>query len=649
MSENKINNISEKIEETVEEITAEVSNAETAEQATDIPETDEKVEDVAETFESTVDTSAETKSGRYQLIAELEQNLWTYGSPIIVEKGILEQDQITKKNVISLKFTNIYPTDIREVQLAILMKEEDQDDDNIEELIHVYKALGQPYLKSKGGSTKIIIDNPKASQFKVRVDKVVFADYSMWEMEDAYLESVGEIEDLDVFAQAKNKDYEDNYVSAVEAIEKDNSTSINDGIEILKRILWYKDANEMYEDAKEKYKIASLTEQRKKASEDRRASRQKAVKRRYMIAGVIIAIIVAVAVAATFLFFMPNKKYNAAIKIVEKGNYAEAAEKFDALNGFRDSEDYLAQCYYNLGLEQLANQDEEAAKKYFNQSVDSSKDSDYGVMAGAFVRYYEGVNYLEQQDYEKALECFTDSVNTASDFNLINKASAGMANVSFIQGNYKAAWDSIQNVYAKDESYKEQYGEYGYGYAKNLVENNNIEEGIKIYNAVSKIAKGANLNKQLYEKAVGMAEKGKIAEAMELLKKIKSDYAKANKLYEKMYNFNEKAQFWLGTWRHRGVVSGKKVKYVIKISQLLYKGEMCLKIKDLNNKTLGFETEISSKNRVTQIEIGQYILKFKLKKYGNQKFTYTLKDGKHFVRELKYAGEKYTSKYKKVK
>ena len=74
---------------------------------------------------------------------------------------------------------------------------------------------------------------------------------------------------------------------------------------------------------------------------------------------------------------------------------------------------------------------------------------------------------------------------------------------------------------------------------------------------------------------------------------------------------------------------------------------MCLKIQDQNNDVLGFNTVISSKNRVTQIEVTAYKLHFKLKKYHDQKFTYTLLEGNKMQRELKYAGETYTAKYKK--
>ena len=92
----------------------------------------------------------------------------------------------------------------------------------------------------------------------------------------------------------------------------------------------------------------------------------------------------------------------------------------------------------------------------------------------------------------------------------------------------------------------------------------------------------------------------------------------------------------------------KKI-YKIYISQVLYKDEMCLRIIDKNNDYLGFDTVISTKNKVDSILIGTYQLKFRLRANHNQRFTYTLKGGKKMVRQLKYNGEKFSTRYGKIK
>ena len=143
----------------------------------------------------------EVDESRYTTLIELEQNLWTYGSPVIVEKGILENDKVSNKNRINLKFKNIFPEDIRDVYLTVIAKD---PEGRVDEIEHSYKALGQKYLTTKGVA-KLTIDNKDANDFKVRLDRVVFEDGRVWEKADAILESQGEIEDMEEFAEGNLK------------------------------------------------------------------------------------------------------------------------------------------------------------------------------------------------------------------------------------------------------------------------------------------------------------------------------------------------------------------------------------------------------------------------------------------------------------
>ena len=56
---------------------------------------------------------------------------------------------------------------------------------------------------------------------------------------------------------------------------------------------------------------------------------------------------------------------------------------------------------------------------------------------------------------------------------------------------------------------------------------------------------------------------------------------------------------------------------------------------------------MSSKNHTTQIEVGKYMIHVKIKNNHNQQLTYTLLEGKKMLRELKYEGVTYKTKYKK--
>ena len=586
----------------------------------------------------------EVDEGRYTTLLEFEKNLWTHGSPIIVEKGVLENDKVSNKNRVNLKFINVFPDTIRDVYLTVIAKD---PEGNVDEIDHSYKALGQKYLSTKGVA-KLTIDNKEANDFKVRLDRVVFEDGRVWEKADAILESKGEIEDIEEFAEGNLKEYEDAYKAALNYVQSDDSEHISEGITILEKIHWYKDSDDRLNDAYKKFEAAKQNEDRKKSREDSIKKREVVVKKRFKIAmGVVFAIIILI-VLSVVSFFIPNIQYGKAKKLLKDEKYVQAAKEFDDLNGFLKSEDYEAECYYNIGVDYLKKGDEEKAKKNFQKAYDADSNSEYGEVANSFLDYYRGEEALKENKIDDAYNYFKKSADSASDINLANKASAGFAQVSFVKGNYKDAWDSIQNIYSKDpNAYKQQYAKYGYEYAKYLISKEKYKKGLEVYNKVAKLTNEPNLNVSIYNKAKALAGKGNIAGACELLGKIGKAYPKAARLNDKMYKFDRKVKSWLGLWKHHGKVKGKKKTYRIYIKEVLYKGKMCLWIKDMNNKKLGFNTIISDKNRVTQIEVTPSHIHFKLKKYDDQKFTYNKKVPNKMVRIWKYGGEKFKSKYKR--
>lgn len=594
-------------------------------------------------------TEESTKeSGRYETLTELSHNLWTYGSPVLFTEGILQRDTVSQKNRLTLKFVNIYEQDIRDVYISILTG----DTEEPETIEHSYLALGQGYLVEKGRTAKITIPDDEARVFRIRIEKIVFEDGSVWHKKDAVLESAGEMEDIETFAQAKLKDYEDNYISAVEEIAKDDSESIGNGIEIVKRILWYKDGAELYRDAKRKYGILKQNEERKKAGVSKREDRKKLMRKRFIKIAVVIAVLAGLCLAGYFFFIVPNNSLKAAKKNIKAEQYDQAISKLDKLGGFLDSEEYLASAYFSKAQAAYDGGDIDKAKSYFQKSYDADKDCEDGIKSKAYLDYYDGVKAISDGDYEKAHKLLESSKDSIGNYNLVNNIDVRLSEIYYLQQNYEAAWKSIINLYAKntdDQEISTMYCTYGEAYAKKLIADGKRTEGMEIYGKVQDNPnyKGASLSNDFYQEAVKLAEQGKIDEAVKILKDIKDYSGEAKKLYTDISQFSEKVQYWLGTWKHRVKSGDGKQRYTIVISPVLYKGEMCLKIKDKNNKKLGFETVISKKNHVTQISIGQYIIHFKLRKYYNQKFTYTIKEGNKMERKQKYGKETYKSTYKR--
>lgn len=573
---------------------------------------------------------------------KLDKNLWTYGSPVIFQEGVISKNEENNTSMLTLTFANIFQNTIKEMNVKMLVTDSEGKEKTVEQN---FTSLGLEYLEAKSEVAFSDLESD-ASNIVFTVNRILFEDGTVWAKEDAVFESTGEIDNLEVFANAKNKDYEDNYIIAKEDIAKEDYINMTNGIEILKRISWYKDAEKILKETEQKYNVLKNTEDRRRRIENKKTDRRRAIRRKYIITAVVVVVVAGIITAGIMAFMIPNNQYKEANKLLKSKKYEQAAKGYEKLKGFRKSEEYLAEAYYNLGLAALE-EDEEKAKDYFEKSNKADKESQHGAMAGAFLDYYKATAALEAKNYDEAMSLFKSCANASSDFNLVNKAGVGMAEVYYQQGDYSTAWNTIKNVFAKDQSYENEYGTYGYAYAKSLVDSGKTNDGMTIYNEIAKYTKSENLSDSVYNQAVKLGESGKMTEAKNLLKTIKKDNAKANKLYKNIKNFEYKVRFWVGTWSHKGVVNGKKIEYKIYISTVLFKGEPCLRIKDKNNKMLGFDTVISSKNKVSKILIGTYQLEFKLKKVHNQKFTYTLKGGKKMIRAQKYNKKTYTSKYRK--
>ena len=123
-----------------------------------------------------------------------------------------------------------------------------------------------------------------------------------------------------------------------------------------------------------------------------------------------VGVIIVIAAIATVTFFIPNKKYKSAEKLIKNQKYTQAVTAFKDLGGFRKSKGFLAEAYYNLGLQALNDNDENKASDYFTKSHDADKSSEYGKQAGAFLDYYAATDALDKKDYDKAQQLFTGSI-----------------------------------------------------------------------------------------------------------------------------------------------------------------------------------------------------------------------------------------------
>ena len=86
-------------------------------------------------------------------------------------------------------------------------------------------------------------------------------------------------------------------------------------------------------------------------------SRKNSSKKYSVLTGIIAAVLVAASVGIMALA-TPTLRYNTAMKLMEKGRYEKAAEDFEALGDFKDSEEKLQEAR-ELLAQQTAGQEQD--------------------------------------------------------------------------------------------------------------------------------------------------------------------------------------------------------------------------------------------------------------------------------------------------
>ena len=72
--------------------------------------------------------------------------------------------------------------------------------------------------------------------------------------------------------------------------------------------------------------------------------RKKKIIKRIVLGTVSVVVIAIIAYFVTTLIIIPNTKYNKALDLMKKGKYTEAISAFEAMDGYRDSDDKIEEC-----------------------------------------------------------------------------------------------------------------------------------------------------------------------------------------------------------------------------------------------------------------------------------------------------------------
>ena len=151
-------------------------------------------------------------------------------------------------------------------------------------------------------------------------------------------------------AEISRKDFI--YLSGKQQMANSSIAGYESSIKYFESIPGWKDSGEQIEICKQKIEEMKAKEEAERIeaerkAEERRIAAEKAAKKRkkaFAIGTPIVAACIAFLIVLTTVI-IPNSKYNAAVALMNNKKYDEAITAFEAMDGYKDSENQLENCY----------------------------------------------------------------------------------------------------------------------------------------------------------------------------------------------------------------------------------------------------------------------------------------------------------------
>lgn len=309
-------------------------------------------------------------SERYTRLFVMEENLYSEGSPVAISAGALLRDNKTGGVLVQLKIKNITPKTIK----AAIVR------------VSTFDSFGKPidgvvekeYLDLTavrdgefGQKDLISLPNAAARAFTAVVTCVGFADGTVWNYAGAEQTALprpkplaGVLGDPELQKQYRLKygtkaqvfpeEYKDIWFCTCGALcRADEAFCHTCGqkravLESFDREALTAEKDERLKaEAEEDRRAAERAEAaRKKAEEEAAAAAVRRARKRKKTAAIAIPIVCAcIALAVlTVTVFIPNKRYNDAVALMESGDYEAAITAFEAMDGYKDSEAQILNC-----------------------------------------------------------------------------------------------------------------------------------------------------------------------------------------------------------------------------------------------------------------------------------------------------------------
>ena len=301
-------------------------------------------------------------SERYTKLFALPENMYAEGAPVVVSAGNLLKDNQTGKVLAQLKIKNISPKAIKAASVLIHALDttgKAHDGDVEQEYLDLSVKQGEEF----GQKVAITLPNASTRGFSIEVKRAAFTDNSTWEATGKAWEPlpVGEslshwLSDAELVNQYRLQfggkcevaptEHKDLWLCACGTWNqgencyrcgKKKAALLTLDLDALKA---EKDVRLAKEKAEREAKEA---EERAKAEAKKAAAAAAAKKTKKILAIVIPALVLCLAaVLLATQVIIPNGNYNKAKALLDAGQYDEAIEAFETLDGYKDSAEQIS-------------------------------------------------------------------------------------------------------------------------------------------------------------------------------------------------------------------------------------------------------------------------------------------------------------------
>lgn len=272
--------------------------------------------------------------------------------------------------------------------------------------------------------------------------------------------------------------------------------------------------------------------------------------KRWIIVGSILIAVIGI-VLIGWLIVVPSIRYNIAMNLYESDEFLQAADIFDKLGNYKNSDRYTQRCkneyYYGQAVSLFEDDQFEQALVIFEE-LDSYEDAEsYLTECKAEIKYKQAVALMRDENYEDAIELFTElghMHDSAERIITCEKYIRYMiAEYIFGLGNYKLAKEKYEELSDFEDSSNmvqtlELLEEY-YEFAEDLadgVSNLYVYEGSELKelykNRQTKDIVKSDYHRYLYLNAVRSIKSGLLLTVEERLNALPDDYRQKEELYE---------------------------------------------------------------------------------------------------------------------